>query len=455
MSTEHSHSNYPKLHNAMWPGLVGKGSEGAEPPIDLDTMLELTANASVDGIKFDGVDLFLYDPHINIDIDDDGIKRLADKILFRGFVVGSVVAPVWPPTGGGSAMGSDEDRQRFLEQVRKACHIGQKLRDLGARPDGIVRIDSACNVEEWSQDAEANQRKIVETFTQACDIAESFGERLAAEGEICWGGMHSWKKMVDLLERVNRPQTLGFQADMAHTLLYILGYNAPEDAILPANWDWSDPGRLDEAMKTLTQALRPWTIDFHVAQNDATVKGSGSHDKTGHHCLPNDPDGKLSIAHHAGYWLHGDDGKLTKAFRHICWDGCMFPNAVMMKQETWNDILGAMIAVRDAHGWREEKAEETREEEVSVSEPIEVRPKARKPAAPKPAKAAPKKAKRPAARKAAKKPAKKAAPKKAVRKVRAKVAPKAKSKSRKAKAPKKSAAKAKKPARKKTSKRKK
>ncbi len=31
----------------------------------------------------------------------------------------------------------------------------------------------------------------------------------------------------------------------------------------------------------------------------------------------------------------------------------MFPNAVMMKPETWNDILGAMIAVRDAHGWKE------------------------------------------------------------------------------------------------------
>jgi hypothetical protein len=449
MSTEHSHSNYPKLHNAMWPGLVGKGSEGAEPSIDLDTMLELTANASVDGIKFDGVDLFLYDPHISIDIDDDGLKQLADKILFRGFVVGSVVAPVWPPTGGGSAMGSDEDRQRFLEQVRKACHIGKKLRDLGARPYGVVRIDSACNVEEWSQDAETNQRKIVETFTQACDIAESFGERLAAEGEICWGGMHSWKKMVDLLERVNRPQTLGFQADMAHTLLYILGYNASEDAILPPNWDWSDPGRLDEAMKTLTQALRPWTVDFHVAQNDATVKGSGTHDKTGHHCLPNDPDGKMQIAHHAGYWLHGNDGKLTKAFRHICWDGCMFPNAVMMKQETWNDILGAMIAVRDAHGWREEKAKEAREEEVSVSKPIEVKATPPKPAARKPAKPAPKKAKRPAA----KKPAKKATPKKPARKLRAKAAPKAKA--RKAKALKKTAAKAKKPVRKKSTKRKK
>src|SRR3954469_25674270 len=52
MSAQHSHSNFPKLHNAMWPGLVGKGSPGAESTIDLDTMLELTANARVDGIGF-------------------------------------------------------------------------------------------------------------------------------------------------------------------------------------------------------------------------------------------------------------------------------------------------------------------------------------------------------------------------------------------------------------------
>jgi hypothetical protein len=31
----------------------------------------------------------------------------------------------------------------------------------------------------------------------------------------------------------------------------------------------------------------------------------------------------------------------------------MFPNEVMMKSQTWNDILTAMIAVRDAHGWVE------------------------------------------------------------------------------------------------------
>ena len=39
----------PALHNAMWPGLVGKGPD-SEPPIDLDTMLDLTAAAEVDGV---------------------------------------------------------------------------------------------------------------------------------------------------------------------------------------------------------------------------------------------------------------------------------------------------------------------------------------------------------------------------------------------------------------------
>ena len=69
-----SQNNYPKLHNAMWPGLVGKGPD-SEPPIDLDTMLNLTAAAEVGGVKFDGVDLFLYDPHISIDSSDDELKR--------------------------------------------------------------------------------------------------------------------------------------------------------------------------------------------------------------------------------------------------------------------------------------------------------------------------------------------------------------------------------------------
>ena len=107
-----SHHTLPALHNAMWPGLVGKGGPGAEPPIDLDTMLCLTAAAQVNGTRFDGVDLFLFDPHVSIDASDDDLERLADKIASKGLVVGSLVAPVWPPTGGGSAMGSNGDRRR-------------------------------------------------------------------------------------------------------------------------------------------------------------------------------------------------------------------------------------------------------------------------------------------------------------------------------------------------------
>src|ERR1051326_5149860 len=222
---------FPKLHNAMWPGLVGKGPD-SEPPIDLDTMLELTAAARVNGAKFEGVDIFLFDPHINIDSSDDELKAIAAKIRAKGLVVGSVVAPVWGPTGGGSAMGSAEERKKFVEQVRKGCRIAAKLTELGIRPYGVVRIDSACGVSDWARDPEGNTRLIAQTFSEACDVAEEYGERLAAEGEICWGGMHGWRHMVNLLEMVGRPETLGFQADMAHTLLYTLGYNAPENALL-------------------------------------------------------------------------------------------------------------------------------------------------------------------------------------------------------------------------------
>ena len=88
---------YPKLHNAMWPGLVGKGSPGSEPAIDLDTMLGLTAKASVDGARFDGVDLFLFDPHVSIDATKPDLKRLADKIASKGFVKPAIVEFNPPP----------------------------------------------------------------------------------------------------------------------------------------------------------------------------------------------------------------------------------------------------------------------------------------------------------------------------------------------------------------------
>jgi sugar phosphate isomerase/epimerase len=340
----------PALHNAMWPGLVGKGPD-SEPPIDLETMLRLTTAAEVDGVRFDGADLFLSLPHTDIDSSDDDLARLAANISGKGLRAGSLVAPVWGATGGGSAMGDEAERGRFLTQVKKACRIGRKLRELGVRSYGVIRIDSAASPAEWAKDPAAGTKRIAQTFREACSIAEDFGERLAMEGEICWAGMHSWRHNVELLEMVARPQTLGFQADMAHTMLFTMGYNAPEDRLLPENFDWSKRDEFAAAYRRMAGALRPWTIDFHVAQNDGTVHGTGSHDKTGRHCQPLDPNGKLDIVRDAGAWMRDDGGKVNHAFEHICWDGCMFPNSVMLEPKIWNDVLRIMIAVRNAHGW--------------------------------------------------------------------------------------------------------
>jgi sugar phosphate isomerase/epimerase len=341
--------DYPKIHNAMWPGLVGKGPE-TEPPISLDEMLDLTTKAEVDGQRFDGVDLFLADPHISIDSTTPQIGEIGKRIADRGLRIGSVVAPVWRFTGGGSAMGDTAERDRFVEMVEKACRIAARFREVGLRSYGVIRIDSAASVEDWSREPIQNSKLIADTMRRACDVAARYEERLAIEGEICWGGMHSWRHAVRLLQEVAR-DNIGFQADMAHTLLYTLGYNSPSERLLPADYDWGDRTLMRAALKTVSDALRPWTIDFHVAQNDASVKGLGAHDVTGRHCLVDDPNGKLDIVEDASFWLRDQNSNLTKAVTHICWDGCMFPNDVMQAPRTWNDILATMLNVRSAHGW--------------------------------------------------------------------------------------------------------
>lgn len=346
-------NNFPKLHNATWPGVVGKGTPKGEPIIALDRLLELTAGADVDGVKFDGVDLWLADPHISIDSNSDQVKRAVDHIASYGLKVGSFVAPIWAGAGGGSAMGSVEERRRFVSQVRKAAAIGQQMRELGIRPTGGIRIDSSVDVEAWDMDPAGNTKLIAETFREAGKAAQDHGEFLVAEGEICWGGMHSWRENLNLLEAVGMPGVVGYQADMAHSMLFTMGYNAERDRLLPKDYDWQDRSVLDTAYKKVAAALRPWTYDFHVAQNDGTVFGSGAHEKTGRHVQVTDPNGKLDVTKHAGYWLRDDTGELTRKMRHIAWDGCMFPNVVMTTQQTWNDVLGAMLKVRDTHGWLE------------------------------------------------------------------------------------------------------
>lgn len=343
-----SANTLPKLHNAMWPGLVGKGTgPGQEPPISLERMLELTARAEVNGQKFDGIDFFLFLPHLDPKADDGQLRKIADMVQERGFAIGSLVAPIWPGTVGDSAMKDEAARKKFVEAVKVACHIAEVFNKHGVRKYGVIRIDSAeGNIEEWSKNPKMYTSKIADTFREAAKVAADHGERLAAEGEICWAGMHSWKAMLSLLEEVGMPETLGFQADMAHTYLYLMGYNEPEAALLKPGYTEKE---FYAAYEKMVDKLRPWTIDFHVAQNDGEVRGAGSHDKTGKHCPAKDPKGKLDVVRCAGYWLK-DAPK--RSIKHICWDGCMFPNAMLETQKTWNDILDVMLKVRDAHGWK-------------------------------------------------------------------------------------------------------
>ncbi|MBT8037125.1 MAG: sugar phosphate isomerase/epimerase [Verrucomicrobiae bacterium] len=331
----------------MWPGLVGKEDGTSEPPISLDRMLELTRASDVGGQTFDGVDMFLFQPHLDIDAGEDEVKRLADQIAGIGLKIGSVVAPIWEGTVGGSSMGDAAARTRFVLAVEKACRYTKILREHGVREYGSIRIDSAAGVAEWSKDPVAGTKLIAETFKESARVAEDYDEVLVAEGEICWAGMHSWKDMLDLLEAVGMPDRLGFQADLAHTYLYLLGYNAEQHALLSA------PYCEDEfwaAYQTMTDQLRPWTYDFHVAQNDGSVHGTGAHDKTGRHCKADDPNGRLDIVRCAGYWLLDDRGNPRPEIKHLCWDGCMFPNEDLEKQETWNTILSVMQDVNIAHG---------------------------------------------------------------------------------------------------------
>ena len=119
---------FPKLHNATWPGVVGKGSPGAEPIIGIDEMIDFTAKADVNGAKFDGIDVFLFAPHVDIDASDDDLKKLVDKVKAKNLAIGSVVAPVWGGTGGGSGRFREGGRGPALSLQH------QRLQRVGADP---------------------------------------------------------------------------------------------------------------------------------------------------------------------------------------------------------------------------------------------------------------------------------------------------------------------------------
>jgi hypothetical protein len=176
----------------MWPGLVGKGDgPGQEPPISLERMLELTARAEVNGRKFDGIDFFLFLPHMDPKADDGQLRKTADLVQKHGFSMGSLVAPVWPGTVGDSAMRDDAARKKFLDAVKMACRIAGVFNKHGVRKYGVIRIDSAeFGVAEWRKDPKRNTTRIADTFREAAKIPRTMGASCRRRRDLL-GRMHS------------------------------------------------------------------------------------------------------------------------------------------------------------------------------------------------------------------------------------------------------------------------
>ena len=140
-------------------------------------------------------------------------------------------------------------------------------------------------------------------------------------------------------------------ADMAHTLLYTLGYNAPEARILPADFDWKQREVLDAALKKLTDALRPRTIDFHVAQNDARAWALMTRPAVT--VSSTIPTASSTSCASPGIGCATPAPSRPARFVTSAGTAACPPNSVMRQPQTWNDVLKAMVEVRDAHGWRQ------------------------------------------------------------------------------------------------------
>ena len=84
-----------------------------------------------------------------------------------------VVAPVWPPTGGGSAMGSEAEREPIPDAGQKSMrHRAKAARDRHPVATGSCASIPPSSPAEWAKDPLGNTKQIAETFREACTIAE-------------------------------------------------------------------------------------------------------------------------------------------------------------------------------------------------------------------------------------------------------------------------------------------
>ena len=269
-------NNWPKLHNAMWPGVVGKGAgfrTAHQPRRDArhdrrgrGRRRQIRRRRSLPR-RSAHQHRFQRRRH-------QAARRQGRRQKSRHRLDGGAgMAAGRRRLGDGQRGRAQALRRRMVE---KACRIGKKLRELGVRPYGVVRIDSATGVHDWAADPAGNTKLIAQTFSEACDVAEELWRAPRRRGRDLLG-RHAW------LEEHGRSARDGRTAQDArlpgrhgaHAALYARLQRARGAHPARRISTGTNTEVFHAALKQLTDALRPWTIDFHVAQNDATVKGSG------------------------------------------------------------------------------------------------------------------------------------------------------------------------------------
>ena len=298
MNDAHPHE-FPKLHNAIWPGVVGKGAgrrAGHRPRHD----------ARPDGGRRGG----RRPVRRRRPVPGRPARRhrrdrrrpeagWPTRCRPRNLVIGSLVAPVWPPTGGGSAMGTPEERQRFpgpgpqgLPDRPEASRAGRAARR--RRADRLGRASPATGRRIPRATRSASPRRSGRPAT----IAEDHGERLAAEGEICWGGMHSWKQD-GRAARAGRPagdaRLPGRHG--AHAALHARLQRARRTGILPEDFDWDDPAGARRGLRdTDRRRCGPGRSTSTSPRTTPPSRARARTTRPAGTAWPNDPNGKLDIA---------------------------------------------------------------------------------------------------------------------------------------------------------------
>ena len=205
--------------------------------------------------------------------------------------------------------------RRGAQEVPDAGREGLPHRPHAARSrrsgsTASIRIDSAASPGDWAQGSRREHQADRRDVPAGRDIAEAHGERLAAEGEICWGGMHSWRhnRRAAGDGRTSEDGRLSGRHG-AHAALHASGYNAPEDRLLPADFDWSDPTVLDAALAEMTAgaAALDDRLPRRAERRDGEGLGLARQDRPP---LPAArPERQARHRAHAGFWLRDDDGQ--------------------------------------------------------------------------------------------------------------------------------------------------